>query len=58
MTNISLHINSLIELEKELKSKGVEKFCKKYKKYEILIGDSDSIKFIQDTIKQCKKDKI
>lgn len=55
MTNIHLHINSIKELEKELKKIGIEKFCTKYSKYEFLVGDSDAISFIEKTIKENKK---
>ena len=58
MTNIHLLINSIKELTKELNKIGIEKFCLRYNKYDILVGDSDAIKFIKDTIKQYKKDKI
>lgn len=54
MTNIKLHINPLKNLEKEFDKLGLEKFCKKYQKYDLLIGDSESIKFVEDKIKEYK----
>ena len=55
MSNTHVHVSSLDNLKKELEQYGLEKLIQLYSKYECLIGDSDSIKFLEEQNEILKK---
>jgi hypothetical protein len=44
------HINNIDEVKAEFESNGLERFVRKYKRYECFIGDSDAIRFVEAKI--------
>jgi hypothetical protein len=44
------NIKNIDELKAEFEKSGLDKFVRKYKQYECLIGDSDSIRFVEAKI--------
>lgn len=51
------YVRSLNELKEELNELGKDRFIHIYSKADALIGPSDSIKFIQNTIESSKNSK-
>jgi len=41
------YINTLEEVTEEFNRKGLERFARKYKRYDVFIGDGDSIDFVE-----------
>lgn len=57
------YVGNILQIQKELDDVGLEKFVKRYQKYDAISGESDSIDFIekrvklwQDTINSSKND--
>lgn len=42
------------DIVKQFEQLGIEKFVARYRKYEAFVGDSNSIRFIEDKIKEYK----
>lgn len=55
MTKLHTHIPQVEQLLKEFENMGIETFVKRYTSYESLIGPSESIKFIEEKVKEYKK---
>ena len=57
MSNTHVHVPSLENLKKELEIKGLEDFIRGYSRYECVIGDVESIEFLEEQNEILKKKK-
>ena len=61
MSNTHIHVPSLSDLKKELELKGLEEFIKAYSRYESIIGNTESVQFLEEQneiLKNIKKENI
>ena len=45
------YVGNIIQIQKELDELGLEKFVKRYQKYEAISGESECIEFIEQRVK-------
>lgn len=45
------YVGNILQIQKELDDVGLEKFVKRYQKYDAISGESDSIDFIEKRVK-------
>jgi hypothetical protein len=45
------YVGNVIQIQKELDELGLEKFVKRYQKYEAISGESECIEFIEQRVK-------
>jgi hypothetical protein len=55
MSNTHVHVPKLESLIEELERTTLVEFIDRYRKYEFLIGPSESIKFLEDKFEEYKK---
>jgi hypothetical protein len=55
MTKLYVHLPQVEQLMKEFENVGIETFVDTYTSYESLTGPSDSMKFIEDKVKEYKQ---
>jgi hypothetical protein len=55
MSNTHVHVPQLQSLIEELEKTNLIDFIDRYRKYEYLIGPSESIKFLEDKFEEYKK---
>lgn len=44
------YVGNILQVQKELEKVGLEKFVKRYQKYDAISGESDSITFIEKQV--------
>lgn len=50
------YVSNILQIHKELDELGTENFVKRYNKYDSIIGDSESVNFIQTLVqKHCNQ---
>jgi hypothetical protein len=45
------YVGNILRIQEELEKVGLEKFVKRYQKYDAISGESDSINFIEEKVK-------
>ena len=45
------YVGNVLQIQKELEELGLEKFVKRYKKYDAISGESECIEFIEQRVK-------
>ena len=45
------YVGNILQIQKELDALGLEKFVKRYQKYEAISGESECIEFIEQRVK-------
>jgi hypothetical protein len=50
------YVGNVLQIQKELDEYGLKEFVRRYRKYDSISGDSESIEFIEKRIKLYEKD--
>lgn len=55
MTGTHVHLPTIVELKKQFKKLGLECFIKHYSCYDFLVGETDSMKYMEEKYEEYKK---
>ena len=55
MSNLKISVPSMDVLVTQLLKMGLEEFVKRYSSYELMVGESDCVRFIEEKIEEYKR---